>query len=87
MKLDLRLFGAFRDLDPVGVVQLDVAEDATVATVREAFAAFGVRTWGERFQPGLLAVSAFASEREVLHDRTPVAGLGELAVLPPVSGG
>lgn len=87
MKLDVRLFGAFRDLDPAGVVQLDVADDATVAIVREAFAAHGRRAWGERFQPGLLAVSAFASESEVLHNRTPVAGLGELAVLPPVSGG
>lgn len=87
MRLDVRLFGAFRDLDAAGVVQIEVADDATVAGVRAALEAYGRQHWGTRFQPGLLAVSAFASEQELLRDRNPVAGLGELAVLPPVSGG
>ncbi len=85
--LTVRMFGAFRDLEPSGALQIEIGEDATVADLRRAFEAQARARWGERFNPALLAASAFASEHEVLRSADHVGGLTEVAVLPPVSGG
>lgn len=84
--VSVRLFGAFRDLAPGAVVELPLPEDASVATLRAALEAHGRGHW-PAFQPGLLAVSVFASAERVLREHEPVPRDGELAVLPPVSGG
>jgi sulfur-carrier protein len=85
--LTVRMFGAFRELEPSGTWRIEIDEAATVADVRRAFEQQARARWGARFDPALLAASAFASEREVLRASDSVAGLDEVAVLPPVSGG
>ena len=82
----VRLFGAFRELAPEAVVELPLPEPASVAQLRATLEAHGRAHW-PAFQPGLLAVSVFASAERVLREHEPVPRDGELAVLPPVSGG
>lgn len=86
MKINLALFGAFREFEPAGRVAFDVADGADIAQLRAAFDAFARAHW-PGYEPGLLAVSAFASETAVLRDRDAVPADGRVAVLPPVSGG
>jgi molybdopterin synthase sulfur carrier subunit len=86
MKIQVGLFGAFREFEPAGRVELEIADGADIAQLRTAFAAFAREHW-PGFRPGLLAGSAFASESEVLRDHEPVPADGRVAVLPPVSGG
>lgn len=87
MTLTLKLFGAFRELDPAGQITLDLPTGASIADARAAFAMQAQARWGEHFRPGLLAVSAFANETEILRDADAIGTARELALLPPVSGG
>lgn len=86
MKIEVRLFGAFRDHEPGALVHLDVADDARVGDVRAALERHGHAHW-PGFQPALLERSALASDSSVLRDHEPVPADGRMAVLPPVSGG
>jgi molybdopterin synthase sulfur carrier subunit len=86
MKIEVQLFGAFRDYDPVARVQLEVADDARVADVRAALDVHGRAHWPQ-FQPSLLRRSALASDSAVLRDHEALPSDGRMAVLPPVSGG
>jgi molybdopterin synthase sulfur carrier subunit len=87
MTLTLKLFGAFRDLEPAGEVSLELPAAARIADARAALDAYARAHWGEGFRPGLLAVSAFASEHDILRDADAIGEVRELALLPPVSGG
>ena len=63
-------------------VELDLPEEATVATVREALA----RRLPE--VASLLPTCAIAIGHHYRHDEDPVGASGvEIAVVPPVSGG
>ena len=86
MKVELQLFGAFRQYQAAPTVVLDVADGASIAALREAVDAYGKAHW-PAFQPALLARSAFASEARVLRDGEGLPVDGKMAVLPPVSGG
>jgi molybdopterin synthase sulfur carrier subunit len=86
VKIELSLFGAFRDYDPSARISLEIADDARVSELRDAVAAYGVAHWPD-FRPGLLARSAFASDASVLRDAETLPREGRMAVLPPVSGG
>lgn len=86
MRVELALFGAFRQYDPAARIELELAEDARVADLRQAFAGYAAAHW-PGFNPGLLARSAFASEREVLRETESIPADRRMAVLPPVSGG
>jgi sulfur-carrier protein len=86
MTVTLSLFGAFRDYDPSGQVQLDLPADATIADLRTALDRHARAHWSG-YRPELLNASAFASSCEVLRDREPLPADGLLAILPPVSGG
>ena len=85
MQIHLALFGAFRDYDASGQIQLQV-EGGQVADLRAALQQYGQQHW-PGFRPELLANSAFANERQILRDGEPLPGDGRMAVLPPVSGG
>ena len=86
MKVELQLFGAFRQYQAEPMVALDVADGACVAALREAVDAYGKTHW-PAFQPALLARSAFASDTRVLRDGEALPADGRMAILPPVSGG
>ncbi len=86
MKISISLYGAFRECDPRGSVELDVPEPAKVSDLRAAFEAHGLAHW-PAFKPGLLAASVFASESTLLRENEALPANGRLAVLPPVSGG
>lgn len=86
MKIEVKLFGAFRDHQPDARVPLELADGATVADLRAALAAHAAAHW-PGFRPALLDYSAFASDTSVLRETDPIPADGRMAVLPPVSGG
>ncbi|MEJ5207868.1 MAG: MoaD/ThiS family protein [Lysobacteraceae bacterium] len=86
MKVEVSLFGAFRDHEPGAQVVLELPEGARVAELRAALLDYAQAHW-PAFRPGLLQRSAFASETTVLRDNELLPADGRMAVLPPVSGG
>jgi sulfur-carrier protein len=86
MKLRITLFGALRDADARGFIELDVPDHSTIAQLRDAMQQH-LHEHAPAISPGLIRRSAFASEDEILHDHRAVPENGELAILPPVSGG
>ena len=86
MKVRIALYGALREADPRGYVELDVPPDTTIAQLREHLAAH-VRERAPAVNAGLVRISAFANTEEILHGHRAVPEGEELAVLPPVSGG
>ncbi len=86
MKIELGLFGAFRDFDRTARIDLEVADGARVSDLRKAVQAYGEKHWPD-CRPGLLSRSAFASDVAVLRDSELVPASGRMALLPPVSGG
>ena len=86
MKLQVRLFGPFRDFQPQPVLELDLADGANVAAARAALAAHAAAHWPE-CPPGLLRSTAFASEHALLRDGDALPEDGRIAVIPPVNGG
>jgi MoaD family protein len=75
----VRLFAALRDLAGTNYVE---AEGATVAEVVDALSA----RFGERFERVARAGSVIV-DGERAHPSTSLAGVDEIALLPPVSGG
>ena len=86
MKLEISLFGAFREFEPGAKVTLDVSDTAAVSDVRQALLAHA-RTHWPGFREGLLQRSAFASATSVLREDEAVPVGTTLTVLPPVGGG
>ena len=86
MKLQVRLFGPFRDFQPQPVLELDLADGADVAAARAALAAHAAAHW-PACMPGLLRSTAFASEDALLRDGDALPEDGRIAVIPPVNGG
>ena len=86
MRVEVALFGAFRQFDPGARIEIDLKDDARVADLRQALADYARANW-PGFAPGLLARSAFASERLILRESEPIPAEARLAVLPRVSGG
>jgi molybdopterin synthase sulfur carrier subunit len=83
--IQVQLFGAFSELVPERVLQVEVDGDS-VGDLRRAMREHLTRCWPS-FRSGLLDYSAFADEQRVLRDSEPLPGDGRVAVLPPVSGG
>lgn len=86
MKIEVSLFGAFRDYEPGALVTLDVPAGARVADLRGMLAAHGRAHW-PGFKEGLLMRSAFASQSSVLGEQECLPENGPVVVLPPVGGG
>ncbi|MCS4279211.1 MoaD/ThiS family protein [Stenotrophomonas rhizophila] len=85
MKVVVRMFGAYADLMPERMLELEVAGDR-IADLRVALGEVLAQRWPD-FQAGLLRYSAFADEHTVLRDGEPLPADGRVAILPPVSGG
>jgi molybdopterin converting factor small subunit len=86
MKVRIALYGALREADPRGYLELDVPAGSTIAELREHLAAH-LREYAPAVNAGLVRISAFANAEEILHGHREVPEGEELAVLPPVSGG
>ncbi|GGA14906.1 MoaD/ThiS family protein [Dyella caseinilytica] len=86
MKRRITLFGALRDADARGFIEIDVADGSTVAELRDVVQHY-LREHAPGISPNLIQRSAFASQDEILHNHRSVPENGELAILPPVSGG
>lgn len=86
MKIEVSLFGAFRDYEPGARVALEVPADSRVADLRRALSAHGSAHWAG-FKEGLMERSAFASETCILREHEPLPEGGRIVVLPPVGGG
>ena len=85
MKISVRLFGALSEYgrEPL---EFELGADPQVADLR---AALEQRLAASRsdFRPALLRSSAFADEHQILHEQDRLPATGQVAVLPPVSGG
>ena len=86
MKLQVQLFGPYRDFQPRPVLELDIADGANVADARNALAAHAAAHW-PACTPGLLRSTAFASEHALLRDGDALPVDGRIALIPPVNGG
>lgn len=86
MKVEVSLFGAFRGHEPGDRVALTLPEGARVAELREALAQHAQAHWPAAGS-ALLKYSAFASQSDVLREADALPADGQMAVLPPVSGG
>lgn len=86
MMVRIALYGALREADPRGYLELDVPAGSTIADLRERLAAH-LREHAPAVNAGLVRISAFATTEEILHGHRQVPEGEELAVLPPVSGG
>jgi len=86
MNVRIALYGALREADPRGYLELEVPPGSTIEHLRELLAAY-LREHAPQVNAGLVRISAFASTEEILHNHREVPGDAELAVLPPVSGG
>lgn len=86
MILTVHLFGEFRQYQSGSEVRLTLENPKTIREVREALKLYAQEHW-RNFKPGLLTISAFADETQILRDSAPVPASGELFVMPPVSGG
>lgn len=86
MKIRIQLFGALREADADGYIDLDVPDASNIASVRERL----VQHLGEHaphVSASVVQRSAFANCSEILRDQDVVPSDGQLAILPPVSGG
>lgn len=86
MKVTIALYGALREADDSGRITLDVPAGSDIAALRRALIDH-LAGHAPQVSQSLVERSAFASPESILHDHRPVPGEGELAVLPPVSGG
>lgn len=86
MKTRIALYGALREADAGGHVELEVPPGSSIAELRELLAAH-LAVHAPAIPAGLVRRSAFASAEEILHNHRAVPEGIELAVLPPVSGG
>ncbi|MCD9086968.1 MoaD/ThiS family protein [Stenotrophomonas sp. SY1] len=84
-QIHVQLFGAFSELEPGREIVVQVAGEH-VADLRSALRELLAERWPQ-FRAGLLDYSAFADEQRVLRDHERLPEGGQVAILPPVSGG
>ncbi len=87
LSVEFTLYGAFRAHTGHAPLRLTLPAGATLADARRELPA-ALRAVAPGFaDDALLAVSAFADERQLLRDDTPLSDGAAIAVLPPISGG
>ncbi|MCP1727281.1 molybdopterin converting factor small subunit [Natronospira proteinivora] len=82
-KIDVKLYGAFRQYSPNKSVTVSLPAEATVSSLRQAFA----EQFDDDNARALLKASAFATDEAVLDEQEPVPSDKPLSILPPVCGG
>lgn len=86
MNVHISLYGALREADPEGALVLAVPDGCTIGQLRDQLVDF-LATHAPQVSVGVVRRSAFATADTILHDYERVPADGELAILPPVSGG
>lgn len=86
MKLKIDLYGALREADARGYIELEVPAASSVAALRPLLVEH-LAANAPQVSTDLVAASVFASHDAILHDQTQLTADTTLAVLPPVSGG
>ncbi|MBX9787448.1 MAG: MoaD/ThiS family protein [Pirellulales bacterium] len=81
MIVTVKLFALARELAGRDELELEVADDATIADLRRALATSHPRL------STVLAHAHFAVDSQYATDCTPIHANSELALIPPVSGG
>ena len=85
LDIELELFGALRGLETGDCLILPVGGER-VADLRGALQAHAGVHWPGA-SAGMLSSCAFATSSEILRDAQPLPVDGQMAALPPVSGG
>ena len=85
LDIELELFGALRGLEAGDRLTL-VVHGEHVADLRAALQVHAGAHWPSA-SAGMLASCAFATSSEILRDAQALPADGQMAVLPPVSGG
>ena len=85
LDIELELFGALRGLEPGDRLLIPVSGE-TVAHLRVAAQAHAHAHWPSA-SADMLTSCAFATSSEILRDGQSLPADGQMAVLPPVSGG
>lgn|GEM_PF-576778 len=92
-RIKIRLFGAFRNLESSGEIEIDLQEGVTtIGALKNQLAdhwgsSRGAAAGTSFDVAALLKKSAMANDHEILFDEHALAGQESLAILPPVSGG
>lgn len=86
MQVTVRLFGVYRRFQDTDNIELTCPDGATIADVRAALGAHAQARWAD-WDPGILRRTVLASAEAVLRDGDSVPADGQVAILPPVSGG
>jgi molybdopterin synthase sulfur carrier subunit len=90
LRVEVRLFGAFRKYANGSEVSLEVPRGTTVSALRKHLGEALRRGAASFADQPLLDASVLADDEEILDDAQPLGGGGDrifLAVLPPVCGG
>lgn len=83
-KIRIDLYGAMRDFDENGFIEVDYIKDMTISDVKVAMVAMiGA---GEKIDR-LMKISVLADDDTIYRDTMVVEGPCKLAILPPVAGG
>lgn len=85
LDIELELFGALRGLEAGDRLTLPV-NGGQVADLRAALQTHASMHWPSA-SAGMLSSCAFATSNEILRDAQPLPADGQMAALPPVSGG
>ena len=87
IELEVKMFGAFREWAPSGVLTVKVTPEMTLEQFRRCFIE-SLKQKEPSFQEETLVFeSAFATDDTILTDTDIVSSYQTLAVLPPVCGG
>ena len=87
-EIDLKIFGAFRNLTSESTLRLELADTVqTVTDLKQYLAALWMNQDADFAVPALLQKSAVAAGDEILDETAQLPVRGEMAILPPVSGG
>ena len=86
MTVTLQLFGVFRRFQDAASIELPCPDGATIADVKAALCSHAATYWPD-WNAAILRTVAFASPEAILRNGDPVPADGQVAVLPPVSGG
>ena len=86
MKIQVQLFGSFRDLESSGRCQIDYQDGQTAKEIK-ALVLQALPQASNLDIEALMKLSVVGSEEKLFTDDEPVTGFTSLALLPPVCGG